>query len=331
MWLCENSCAGSRNGDRRRGCAGWYNPGVIPNSWQDALEKTRKTTFGRVATLLGQTDLTDSFWDELEAELILADLGLKTAQSILAQLQQEARAQGWTRGTELRSALRNLLIGMLEEGKPLDFSTQPVVIMLVGVNGSGKTTSLAKLGYRLQQDGRSILIAAADTYRAAATDQLQRWAERLNTQVITGLAGSDPGAVVYDACQAAQARGVEALLIDTSGRMHTEHNLMSELQKITRVAGKVISGAPHRVYLVLDATTGQNGLSQAQVFMQTIHIDGIILAKLDGSAKGGVAVAIQQQLGIPIDYVGLGEGLGAFSRFDARSYVDGLIGPTSGE
>ncbi|MDF1499802.1 MAG: signal recognition particle-docking protein FtsY [Anaerolineales bacterium] len=303
---------------------------MIPNSWQDALERTRKTTFGRVATLLGQTDLTDSFWDELEAELILADLGLKTTQSILAPLQQEARAQGWTRGAELRSALRNLLIGMLEEGKPLDFSTQPVVIMLVGVNGSGKTTSLAKLGYRLQQDGRSILIAAADTYRAAATDQLQRWAERLKTQVITGLAGSDPGAVVYDACQAAQARGVEALLIDTSGRMHTEHNLMSELQKITRVAGKVISGAPHRVYLVLDATTGQNGLSQAQVFMQTIHIDGIILTKLDGSAKGGVAVAIQQQLGIPIDYVGLGEGLGAFSRFDARSYVDGLIGPTSG-
>jgi fused signal recognition particle receptor len=203
------------------------------------------------------------------------------------------------------------------------------VTILVGVNGSGKTTSLAKLGHYWQTQGQRVLLAAADTYRAAATEQLKRWAERLGTQLISGSSGSDPGAIVYNACEAALAREFDALLVDTSGRMHTEHNLMAELQKIVRVAGKVIQDAPHQVYLVLDATTGQNGLAQAQTFKETIDIDGIILAKLDGSAKGGVALAIQKQLGIPIHYVGLGESLEAFAPFDAHAYVSGLIGPTS--
>jgi len=302
---------------------------VHTDSWQAALAKTRQTTFGRIATLLGQTELTDEFWDELEAELILADVGLTATQRILDDLKQEAHAQGWIQGSQLRSGLRQMLIDLLAEGEQADFSERPVVTILVGVNGSGKTTSLAKLAHHWKRTGRDVLLAAADTYRAAATEQLQRWANKLGAQLVTGQAGSDPGAVVYDACHAALAREVDVLLIDTSGRMHTEHNLMAELQKIVQVAGKVIDKAPHRVYLVLDATTGQNGLAQAQTFKETIEIDGIILAKLDGSAKGGVAVAIRQQLGLPINYVGLGESLEQFAPFDANAYVDGLIGSTS--
>lgn len=302
---------------------------MTSNSWQEALKKTRRTTFGRIATLLGQTELSEDFWEELEAELILADLGLPSIQQILEELRQQAHNQGWTQGSQLRDGMRELLLSMFTESKPADFSQRPTVVILVGVNGSGKTTSLAKLGYHWQRDGRKVLLAAADTYRAAASDQLQRWAERLDTQLITGMQGGDPAAVAYNACQAAQARGIDALLIDTSGRMHTEHNLMAELQKIVRVTGNVIAGAPHRVYLVLDATTGQNGLAQAKTYKETIDIDGIILTKLDSSAKGGVAVAIHQQLGIPIDYVGLGEGLDEFAPFDASSYVSGLINSTS--
>jgi fused signal recognition particle receptor len=302
---------------------------VTENSWQDALERTRRTTFGRIATLFGQTELDEDFWEELEGELVLADLGLVSTERILEELKAEAHAKGWTRGAQLREGLRELLIDLLTDDQPAEINASPLVAVFVGVNGSGKTTSLAKLGHHWQSEGRRILLAAADTYRAAATEQLQRWAERLDTQVITGQPGSDPGAVVYDACQAAIARGADALLVDTSGRMHTEHNLMSELQKIVRVAGKVIEGAPHRVYLVLDATTGQNGLAQAETFRQTVPIDGIILAKLDGSAKGGVAFAVQKQLGIPIHFVGLGEGLEAFAPFDAQRFVNGLIGPTS--
>lgn len=302
---------------------------MTSETWQEALEKTRRTTFGRVASLLGQTELTRGFWEELEAELILADLGVPSTRQILNDLRNEVQAHGWTRGSELRSGLRRLLINQFEERKEPDLTAKPMVVILVGVNGSGKTTSLVKLANYWQQTGRSILLAAADTYRAAATEQLQHWAEQLDTQVIYGQAGSDPGAVVYNACQAAIARHVDVLLVDTSGRMHTEHNLMSELQKIVGVAGNVISGAPHRVYLVMDATTGQNGLTQARSFRQTVDIDGIILAKLDGSAKGGVAVAIQRHLGIPIHFVGLGEKLDLFSRFDAQAYVDGLIGPAS--
>ena len=308
----------------------WYNPAVTSASWQEALERTRRSTFGRIANLLGQTELTDEFWDELEAELILADVGPAATQQIQQNLREQAHTDGWTHGTQLRARLRQLLVDMLEAGKPPDFSTRPLVVIFVGVNGSGKTTSLAKLGHQWQLMGRKVLFAAADTYRAAATEQLERWAERIGTQVITGQAGSDPGAVAYTACEAAQAREVDALLIDTSGRMHTEHNLMAELQKIVRVTGKVIEGAPHHVYLVLDATSGQNGLSQAETFKETIDVDAIVLAKLDGSAKGGVAVAIQQQLGIPISYVGLGEAVGAFAPFDPQSYVTGLIGPPPG-
>jgi fused signal recognition particle receptor len=201
----------------------------------------------------------------------------------------------------------------------------PLVYVLVGVNGSGKTTSAAKLAAVLLQKGQRVLFAAADTYRAAADEQLQRWAERLKVDVVSGKPGSDPAAVAYDAAQAALARKVDALLVDTSGRMHTSHNLMAELQKVCRVTGKVIPGAPHHVVLVLDATTGQNALAQARAFTQAVGVTEILLTKLDGSAKGGIALAVHRSLGLPISYVGLGEGTDDLAPFDAGAYVEALL------
>ncbi len=196
---------------------------------------------------------------------------------------------------------------------------------MVGVNGSGKTTSAAKLAAVLQRQGQRVLFAAADTYRAAADEQLQRWAERLTVDVISGKPGSDPAAVAYEAAQAALARQVDALLVDTSGRMHTSHNLMAELQKVCRVTGKVVPGAPHHVVLVLDATTGQNALAQAHAFTQAVGVTEILLTKLDGSAKGGIAIAVHRSLGLPISYVGLGEGTDDLEPFDAEAYVEALL------
>ncbi len=197
--------------------------------------------------------------------------------------------------------------------------------VLVGVNGSGKTTSAAKLAAVLLRKGKRVLFAAADTYRAAADEQLQRWAERLTVDMVSGKPGSDPAAVAYDAAQAALARKVDALLVDTSGRMHTSHNLMAELQKVCRVTGKVIPGAPHHVVLVLDATTGQNALAQARAFTQAVGVTEILLTKLDGSAKGGMALAVHRSLGLPISYVGLGEGTDDLAPFDAEAYVEALL------
>jgi len=202
---------------------------------------------------------------------------------------------------------------------------------MVGVNGSGKTTSIGRLAYRWIRSGKKVILAAADTYRAAATEQLELWGERLGTELIKGLPGSDPGAVVYNACEAAVARNADALLIDTSGRMHTHHNLMSELQKICRVAGKVIDEAPHKVLLVLDATTGQNGISQAKAFNEAIQLDGVIIAKLDGSARGGVGFAVVSELDLPILYVGLGENPQDLVPFNPESYIDGLLAVNSVE
>ena len=205
---------------------------------------------------------------------------------------------------------------------------RPFVTLIVGVNGSGKTTTAAKLAWRWKEQGMQVMMAAADTFRAAAREQLEVWAERLQIELVTGERGSDPGAVVFNAGQAATARNVDALLVDTSGRMHTEHNLMAELEKIHRVAGKVVQGAPHCSILVLDATTGQNGLAQAKAFSQSIPIDGVVLAKLDGSARGGVGVAIHEQLGLPIFFVGLGEGVQDLQAFNAEEFVSGLL-PTA--
>jgi len=276
--------------------------------------------------MLGATELSNTFWQELEETLIQADLGISTSIPLINELKQISHSEGLTTGDQVFQQLRTLLIEHLEsvsEQPPLD--ERPLVVILVGVNGSGKTTTLARLAHRWQSSGHKVLLAAADTYRAAASEQLIIWGNRLGVEVITGHSGSDPGAVVYDAAQAALARSMDILLVDTSGRMHTQHNLMTELKKICRVAGKVIQGAPHQVLLVLDATTGQNGLAQAKAFAHAVNITGVVLAKLDSSARGGVGFAVASTLDLPIQYVGFGETLNDLSPFEPKAFVDGLL------
>ncbi len=257
--------------------------------------------------------------------MIQADLGPRTAHGLLEELQRLARDEGLTRADELTARLRGLLLERLPEALPESFEPRPHVVALVGVNGSGKTTTAARLARRWQAADARLLLAAADTYRAAAVEQLTIWGQRLGIDVIQGQPGGDPGAVAHDAAQAAKARGLDGLLVDTSGRMHTRHNLMAELQKVCRVLGKVIEGAPHEVLLVLDATTGQNGLAQARAFTEAVPVTGVVLAKLDSSARGGVGLAVAETLGLPIRYVGLGEGLDDLARFDPNEFVDGLL------
>ena len=297
------------------------------HSLQQALDRTRRAAFGRIATLLGASELTEEFWDGLEASLVEADLGLPIASSLLQDLKQQARLQGYVDGRQVREALQQAMLARLPDvPEPVPTpEKRPFVTLLVGVNGSGKTTTAAKLAWRWKQVGLKILLAAADTYRAAAREQLAVWAQRLQIDLIAAEHGSDPGAVVFNAGQAALARSVDALLVDTSGRMHTEHNLMAELEKIWRVAAKVVPGAPHCSLLVLDATSGQNGIAQAKAFSEAVPLDGVVLAKLDGSTRGGVGLAVQDQLGLPICFVGLGEEIQDLQPFDARAYVSGLI------
>ena len=296
------------------------------DKWRAGLARTRKTTFGRLAQLLGATEITAETWDELEALLIQADLGVDWTLELLERLQERVRREGITRADELQTLLQEELRAALQTPPPLTFPDQPTVILVVGVNGSGKTTTLAKLARFLQQQhGKRVLLAAADTFRAAAIEQLQVWGRRLGVPVVAGQPGSDPGAVTYDAVRAAQARGLDVVLVDTAGRLHTRYNLMEELKKVRRVAGKAQPGAPHHVWLVLDATTGQNALQQAKAFQQAVAVDGVILAKLDSSAKGGMAFAVQRQLGLPILFVGLGEGPDDLAVFDPDAFVQGLL------
>jgi fused signal recognition particle receptor len=293
--------------------------------WRAGLSKTGKSAFGRVASLLGATEITSQTWDELETLLIQADVGIETATSILDSLKRLTRDRGLLRSEELNSALKAELRSRLDNPPALDFSARPTVILLVGVNGSGKTTGAAKLGARFHAEGRTILFGAADTFRAAAVDQLQVWGDRLNVPVVAGAAESDPGAVAFNAIQSGISRGVDVVLIDTAGRLQTRFNLMEELRKVHRVVGKALAGAPHHVWLVLDATTGQNALEQARKFKEAVNVTGIILSKLDSSARGGMAFAIQRELGIPILFAGLGEKPEDLTPFNPDSFVDGIL------
>ena len=297
------------------------------NKWIEGLNRTRKVAFGRLATLFGATDISAETWDELEAILIQADLGVETTESILSALQAQVIKDGLTHTDELQTSLRTELVNRLDVAQPTDLENQiPAIILIVGVNGSGKTTTIAKLGRQFALKGKKVLLAAADTYRAAAVDQLQVWGDRLNLPVIAGQPDGDPGAVAYDAVQAAISRKMDIVLIDTAGRLHTRFNLMEELKKVYRVVGKALPGAPHATWLVLDATTGQNALQQARAFKETAQVSGIILAKLDSSAKGGMAFAIQKELGLPILYAGLGERPEDLQAFDREAFVDGILG-----
>jgi fused signal recognition particle receptor len=296
--------------------------------WRSGLAKTSKATFGRIAGLLGATEIDSDTWDELEALLVQADLGIETATEVIEALQRLVRTEGLLRSDELEGALRVELRSRLEEPPVIQWHECPSVLLVVGVNGSGKTTTIAKLGKRFKSDGKSIIFGAADTFRAAAVDQLQVWGDRLGVDVIAGAPESDPGAVAFNAVQAGAARAVDLVIIDTAGRLHTRFNLMEELKKVHRVVGKALPGAPHAVWLVLDATTGQNALQQARAFKEAVNVTGVILAKLDSSARGGMAFAIKRELGLPILFAGLGERPEDLQPFDPDAFVEGILAAT---
>ena len=298
----------------------------ILSKWKLGLERTRRAAFGRIASILGTSEVDKDTWEDLEAILIQSDLGLETTRSILESLQNKVRQEGITRADEMQGILHEELVQRLDPPAEIDYDAyHPFVIMLVGVNGSGKTTTAAKLGKVFQNGGKKVLFAAADTFRAAAIDQLQVWGDRLKIPVIAGQPNSDPGAVVYDAIQSAISRDMDIVLLDTAGRLHTRYNLMEELKKVHRVAGKSLPGAPHAVWLILDATTGQNALLQARSFKEKVDINGIILAKLDSSARGGMAFAIQKELSIPILFAGLGEKPEDLALFDRDRFVGSIL------
>lgn len=294
-------------------------------SLKDGLTRTREAVFGRVATLLGQSDVTDETFDELEVMLIQADLGAALADEVVAGLEVLAEKEAIVQAEGLKNALRAKLRSLLIEPPPLNLNTPPTVILLVGVNGSGKTTSAAKLARHLQLQKRSVMLGAADTFRAAAVEQLEIWGKRLGIPVVAGQPNADPGAVAHDAVAAARSRQADVLIVDTAGRLQTKYNLMEELKKVRGVIAKALPGAPHETLLVLDASTGQNALSQARAFKDAVGLTGVLLAKLDGSAKGGMAFAIGRELGLPIRFVGTGERFEDFDVFDPDKFVAGLL------
>jgi fused signal recognition particle receptor len=292
------------------------------------MSKTRDALGAEIqATVLGP--LNDETWEHLEETLIYADVGATTTAQIVERLETEATAGDLSGGEDLQSRLVDLLADAARVGEPvIDLrDKQPAVILVVGVNGTGKTTTIGKLAYHLQNElGLSVLLGAADTYRAAAVDQLQIWADRAGVDIVRAEQGSDPGAVAFDAIAAAEARGKDVVIIDTAGRLHTQTNLMDELQKVRRVIEKRLPGAPHETLLSIDATTGQNGLRQALLFREAVEIDGIALTKLDGTAKGGIALAIAQELGVPVKLIGVGEGIEDLRPFDPDDFARAIVG-----
>jgi fused signal recognition particle receptor len=301
--------------------------GFFRNPFKFSLGRTRQL-FGQMNSVFEDAEeITDDLWDELEETLISSDVGVQTTERLMATLHERVQAEGLTRGRELRDALKDELELLLGDPEPLVFSdTSPIsVYLIVGVNGVGKTTSIAKLANLLKKQKHRVLLAAGDTFRAAATEQIRTWGERIGVQVVSHQHGADPAAVVYDAMQAAQARGTDVLIVDTAGRLHTKYNLMEELKKMVRVLQKYDPEAPHEVLLVVDATTGQNGFIQAKQFVQDAGVSGVILTKLDGTARGGITFAIAAELGLPIKYVGTGERINDIAPFDAQAFVDALF------
>ncbi len=291
-----------------------------------SLTRTRRSFFGRVTELLGVSEISDELWEELEELLIQADVGVKTTVELVEKLQEQVNKARIRDAEAVKEILKRELIDILNSKvQRSDESPLLTVILVVGVNGSGKTTSIAKLAKYYKDRGKKVILGAADTFRAAAIDQLKIWGERVGVDVIAHQPRADPGAVVYDTIQAGRSRGADVLIIDTAGRLHTKYNLMQELKKVRRVAAKNAPRAPHETLLVLDATTGQNALAQAQHFKEAVDITGIFLAKLDGTAKGGIVFAIAKELGIPIRWVGTGEGLDDLAEFEAEAFVEGLF------
>ncbi len=291
---------------------------------KDGLKKTRDRFTKDVDTLVENTRVIDEdFYEELTDILILADVGLPATQDVIDRLRKEVEEKNIKDANEAREILKGLLVDEMNIPRP-DLHW-PMVMFVVGVNGVGKTTTIGKLALRFQEVGRTVMLAAADTYRAAADEQLAIWAERANVPIIRSTAGADPASVVYDAVQSAKARHIDLLIVDTAGRLHNKKNLMDELGKMRRVIDREYPEATMRCMLVLDATTGQNGISQAKQFKEATDIGGIILTKLDGTAKGGIAIAIRRELNIPVWYIGVGEGIDDLQAFDAREFINALF------
>ncbi len=293
--------------------------------FREGLARTRQALGTRLDELFGRP-LDETFYEDLEETLLAADLGAGTTEAVIARLRERARA-GIRTPDALRRALAEILVAILGEPAPLHLSPAPAVIVVLGVNGSGKTTTIGKLAHRFRREGRKVLLAAADTFRAAAIEQLEIWGQRAGVEVVRHAEGSDPAAVVYDAIQAMHARHVDVLIVDTAGRLHTKANLMEELRKLDRVVRREAPGAPVESLLVLDATTGQNGIAQARRFQAALPLSGIVLAKLDGTARGGIAVAIADALRLPVKLVGLGEHIDDLQPFDPRAFAEALLTP----
>ena len=287
------------------------------------FDKLKKITTNLFSTF---TEADEAFFEELEETLILADLGVETATEAVERLREKVRREKQQDQESVRAALRQVLVDLLDVGTTeLNVSTTPSVFLFIGVNGVGKTTSIGKVARLLKLGGKRVLLCAGDTFRAAAADQLEIWAERAGCEIVRQHEGADPGAVLFDALQAAKARGVDVVLCDTAGRLHNKQNLMAELAKLSKIIDRECPGAARETLLVLDATTGQNGLIQARTFKETAGLTGIVLTKLDGTAKGGIAVAIARELGVPVKLAGVGEGIDDLKPFDAEAYAEAII------
>ena len=300
---------------------------------QDAVKPSRERWFGRILNLLRSSKLDDSVWEELEEILISSDVGVETSLRIIEELKTKVKERKLESGDEIFESLKETLVAGMEiengESPWMDDTgvTGPYVILMVGVNGVGKTTSIAKLAHHLTQDGKKVILGAADTFRAAAAEQLEILGNQIGVDVISHEPGADPGAVAYDTYVAGIARGADVLIIDTAGRLHTKSNLMEELRKVHRVLSRLEPQAPHQVILTLDATTGHNGLAQAKSFKEAVDCTGIFLAKLDGTARGGIVLAIKQELQVPILFIGTGERVTDLAPFDTRDFVESLLAP----
>ncbi len=304
-------------------------PGLLARL-KSGLSRTRSSlTEGIGDLVLGKKAIDDELLEEIETQLLVADMGVEATQAIIADLTQRVSRKQLADSEALMAALREDMLAMLEPSSvplQIDPGKKPFVILVVGINGAGKTTTIGKLAKRLQNEGKSVMLAAGDTFRAAAVEQLQVWGERNGIPVIAQHSGADSASVIFDAVQAAQARGIDVVIADTAGRLHTQSNLMEELKKVKRVMGKLDESAPHEVLLVLDAGTGQNALNQAQQFHAAVEVSGIALTKLDGTAKGGIIFAIAKKTGLPIRFIGVGESIDDLRVFDAKEFVDALFG-----
>ena len=296
------------------------------NKTEQGVKRSRETWFSKITHLFDRATVEEETWDELEELLIAADAGIATTNRLIERVKQRAREEKLDDGPQIRSALKQEMVNLLKsdiEERSVPTAGNPLVILVIGVNGSGKTTSIAKLAHSFTNEGKKVILAAADTFRAAAIDQLKHWGKQVKVDVVAHQPGGDPGAVAFDALQAAQNRQAVVVIIDTAGRLHTKYNLMEELKKIQRVAGKY--DTPQTVLLVIDATTGQNGLAQARYFTEATGVGGIFLTKLDGTAKGGIVLAICDELKIPIAYIGTGEQLSDMAPFDADAFVEAIF------